>query len=104
VRVAGIDGTKGGWVAIVLEDGRFAGDRLLPVETQFDELSDALILAIDVPIGFGPRMADGAARTFLAGSASTVFTIPPRHVFEEPFGAGRRITAQAHALGPQIRH
>ena len=40
-------------VAIVLEDGRFAGDRLLPVETQFDELSDALILAIDVPIGFG---------------------------------------------------
>ena len=29
VRVAGVDGTKGGWVAIVLEDSRFASDLVL---------------------------------------------------------------------------
>jgi hypothetical protein len=33
MRVAGVDGTKGGWVAITLEAGRFAGDHLLPVDT-----------------------------------------------------------------------
>jgi len=40
--LAGVDGTKGGWVAIVLEDGRFVADRLLlPIETDFAELADA---------------------------------------------------------------
>jgi predicted RNase H-like nuclease len=105
VRVAGLDGTKGGWVAVVLDDGAFAGDRLIqPVEATFDELPDADILAIDVPIGFGPRQADVAARRFLTGAASTVFTTPTRELLENPFGPGLGISAQAHALGPRILH
>jgi predicted RNase H-like nuclease len=105
MRVAGVDGTKGGWVAIVLENGRFAGDYLLrPVETAFDELSGAEIIAIDIPIGFGPREADRAARAFLTGTASVVFPAPPRDVLEGPFGPGLRVSAQAHALGPRILH
>ena len=35
---------------------------------------------MDVPIGFGPRGADPAARAFLSGAASTVFTTPPREL------------------------
>jgi len=105
VRVAGLDGTKGGWVTVVLDDGAFAGDRLIqPVEATFDELADAEVLAIDVPIGFGPRQADVAARRFLTGAASTVFTTPTRELLENPFGPGLGISAQAHALGPRILH
>jgi predicted RNase H-like nuclease len=105
MRVAGVDGTKGGWVAIVLENGRFAGDYLLrPVETAFDELSGAEIIAIDIPIGFGPREADRAARSFLTGSAGVVFPTPPRDVLEAPFGPGLGFPKQAHSLGPRILH
>jgi predicted RNase H-like nuclease len=105
VLVAGIDGTKGGWVAVVLEDGRFLRDELLrPVDTDFGELRDAEVLAVDVPIGFGPRLADAAARAYLTGAASTVFSTPRREVLEVPFGPGLGVSAQAHALGPRILH
>jgi predicted RNase H-like nuclease len=105
VRVVGVDGTKGGWVAIALEEGRFAEDFLLrPIETDFDELGHATIIAIDIPIGFGPRECDGAARAFLRGAASTVFSTPAREVLARPFGPGLGVSAQAHALGPRILH
>jgi predicted RNase H-like nuclease len=105
VRVAGVDGTKGGWVAIVLEDGRFAADHVLrSVETDFTELSDETVIAIDIPIGFGPRSADSAARMYLRGAASSVFTAPSRKILETPFGPGLGVSAQAHALGPRIIH
>jgi predicted RNase H-like nuclease len=105
VQVTGVDGTKGGWVAIVLDDGRFARDYVLrPVESTFAELAEARVVGIDVPIGFGPREADAAARALLTGMASTVFSIPPREVLETPFGPGLGLSAQAHALGPRIVH
>jgi len=105
VRVAGVDGTKGGWAAIVLDDGRFTRDHVLrPVETAFEELADADVIAVDVPIGFGPRRADAAARAYLTGAASTVFTTPAREVLELRFGPGLGVSAQAHALGPRILH
>ncbi|MBD0292352.1 MAG: DUF429 domain-containing protein [Jiangellaceae bacterium] len=54
-RVAGIDGTKGGWVVIVLEGGRFVADCLLSsITTGFEQLDDVQVVAIDVPIGYGP--------------------------------------------------
>jgi predicted RNase H-like nuclease len=105
VRVAGVDGTKGGWVAIVLEDGRFAAAQMLrPLETMFDELAGASVIAIDVPIGFGPRKADVAARAFLQGAASTVFSTPSRDALEKAFRPGLGVSAQSHALGPRILH
>ncbi len=105
MRVFGVDGTKGGWVAIALEDGRFAGDYILrPVETRFAELADARAIAIDVPIGYGPREADVAARKFLTGAASRVFAIPELALLKAPFGPGLGVSAQAHALGPRIIH
>jgi predicted RNase H-like nuclease len=105
MRVAGVDGTKNGWVAVVLEDGRFAADLVIsPIESSFNELHDAEVVAIDVPIGFGPRAADVEARKFLTGAASTVFSTPSRELLERPYGPGFGISAQAHALGPRILH
>ena len=105
MRVAGVDGTRGGWVAVVLDDGRFAGDHLVqPVEASFEELADADVIAVDLPIGFGPRQADTAARRFLTGAASSVFTTPSRERLERPFCRGLGMSKQAHALGPRILH
>jgi predicted RNase H-like nuclease len=88
-----------------LEDGHVVDDLLLrPIETDFEELADAEVVAIDVPIGFGPRQADRAARAFMAGAASTVFSTRSRAMLERPFGPGMGVSAQAHALGPRILH
>ena len=51
-----------------------------------------------------PRGADTAARAYLSGAASTVFTTPRREILERPFGPGLGVSAQAHALGPRILH
>ena len=105
MRVVGVDATRGGWVGIVLENGAFASDHVFPsIETDFAELGGVEVVAIDVPIGFGPRRADAAARAYLAGAASTIFTTPRREILELPFGPGLGVTAQAHALGPRIAH
>ncbi len=54
--VAGVDGTKRGWVAVILIDGRFREARLIEgVESDFSELADMKRIAIDIPIGYGPR-------------------------------------------------
>jgi predicted RNase H-like nuclease len=103
--VAGIDGTKGGWVAVELEDGRFSGAKLLrPIESDFGELGAAEVLGIDIPIVFGPRLADAQARAYLKGTASVVFSVPDRSKFGAPFSRGGGISAQAYALGPRIIH
>lgn len=101
--VAGVDGCKRGWVAVVLIDGRFREARVLEgVESSFSELADMKRIAIDVPIGYGPREADALARAVVGGSS--VCTIPERERFEEPFAEGGGISAQAYALGERIRH
>jgi predicted RNase H-like nuclease len=103
--VAGVDGTKGGWVAVILEDGQLQRTALIrPVVTDFRELGDAAVIAIDVPIGFGPRKADSAARAVLKGAASTVFTTPTRQILEAPFAPGLGVSAQAHNLGDRVLH
>jgi predicted RNase H-like nuclease len=103
--VAGLDGTKGGWVAVVLDDGVVVRTALItPIASDLGSLADASVIAIDVPIGFGPRRADAAARAYLSGAASTVFTTPSREVLEKPFGPGLGVSAQSHALGERILH
>jgi predicted RNase H-like nuclease len=106
MEVVGVDGTRGGWVAVALDsDGQFASDHILSdVATDFAEFDAARIIAIDVPIGFGPRRADAAARAYLSGTPSVVFTMPWRDLLEGPFGPGLGISAQSHALGPRVIH
>jgi predicted RNase H-like nuclease len=104
VRVAGVDGTRHGWVAIELDDGAFVGARLLErIACDFGEL-DAAVVGVDVPIGFGPRDADSCARRFLGGAASTVFPTPSRELLERPFAPGLGISKQSHSLGPRVLH
>jgi predicted RNase H-like nuclease len=101
--VAGVDGTRDGWVAVVVEDGVLSAvRRLVGVDVGFEELADAEVIAIDVPIGFGPREADRLARSKVG--VSSVFAIPPLEAFERPFGEGGGISAQAFALRDRIRH
>ena len=63
---AGIDAYRGGWVAIVLEDGRFVD---APVAVTLADLVAGLgpveAIGVDIPIGLpvhGPRAADVEAR------------------------------------------
>jgi predicted RNase H-like nuclease len=91
-------------VAILLEDGRFSTDLALNITTAFAELGEVEVIAVDVPIGFGPREADAAARQFLKGAASTVFSTPRRALLDVPFRPGLGISKQAHSLGPRILH
>ena len=82
---------------VVLIQGRFREARLIEGSSGALELSDAELIAIDVPIGYGPRPADALARAVVGGSS--VFSIPEREKFEAPFAEGGGISAQAHALG-----
>jgi predicted RNase H-like nuclease len=104
MRVLGIDGTKKGWVAVVLEDGRFAGAHLYHA---FDELvaahEDAQVLATDIPIGLldeGAREADSCARAAVGALRSSVFAMPPRAVVEQvEWGEALRLARQLTGNG-----
>lgn len=79
MRVLGVDGCRGGWVAVALEDGEFVG---VHVVTTIDELvpDPARVLGIDMPMGEttpGARASDVAARAFLGPRRSTIFPSPP---------------------------
>jgi predicted RNase H-like nuclease len=104
--IAGVDASRGGWVAVTLEDGRVAGTFFLDaVDTDFHDIQGAEMIAIDIPIGFGPRRAEEQARKFIGGrAAAAVFTVPTRELLEQPFRPGVHVSAQAHALGPRIIH
>jgi len=102
MRVLGVDGCKVGWAAVALEDGRFAGARVVPV---FGDLLDdeASVIGVDIPLGetvLGDRQADARARKALGARHSTVFTPPPLESVHEPSyeaacTRARRLTGKA---------
>ena len=101
--VAGVDGTKHGWVAVVLAGGRFLEARLLAGVDRRSTSSRTWRGSRSTS-----RSATAHARpTALARAVvggSSVFAIPERERFDAPFAEGGGISAQAHALGPRIRH
>jgi predicted RNase H-like nuclease len=112
----GVDGWRGGWVAIVLQDGGFAAAELF--ETFRDVLakfSGAGAIGIDIPIGIpdeGLRPADREARVFLGAGSSSVFSVPVRAALEATDHAsastllrsmtGKGLTQQSFALRKKI--
>jgi predicted RNase H-like nuclease len=87
--VAGADVAKGRWVVVVLGDGRFkrafVAEHLIHLRQRLGPVS---ILAMDIPIGLPlggsdwPRAADLEARHFIGPRRSSVFSTPPRSVFD----------------------
>ena len=85
VTVAGADGCKAGWVAVVLRPG---GDPAVAVFRSFADLvaslPDNAIIAVDMPIGLpefsrkGGRGPEAAVRAILGPRQSSVFSIPSR--------------------------
>lgn len=96
-KVAGIDGCRGGWLALVLgPEGDVRDIAVAPGWRDLD-LDDCTILAVDMPIGLsdsGPRACDIAARRHLPrGRKSSVFAPPRRAMLK----CGT--WAEANALG-----
>lgn len=93
----GVDGCRGGWIAVVLPES--GATEIEPVPTVADALArhgDAVI-AVDIPIGLperGVAAADVAARRFLPRAASRVFYRPPRAA----------LSAVTHAEAVEICH
>lgn len=111
----GIDGAKGGWVAVAVDGDGVRDARLVPALT--DALAawpDADAYGVDMPIGLperGTRRADSEARRFVGPRASSVFTAPPRGVLLLPYEEAVRrcaelgapgVSRQAYALGAKI--
>lgn len=109
--VAGVDACRGGWVAIVLEDDRFADSILAATFAQLrGALAGAAAVGVDMPIGLpstGVRAADLAARAFVGPRRSSVFPTPPRAALEastyaEARGVVPSLSAQSFALRKKI--
>jgi predicted RNase H-like nuclease len=80
VPVAGVDGYRGGWVAVELDA---AGEASARTGRQLTDLlgTEATVVAVDIPIGIpegATRAADAEARRFVGARGSSVFTTPPR--------------------------
>lgn len=110
VTVAGVDGCRGGWVAVT-----DAGAAVLP---SFAAVLDALpadaVVAVDVPIGLedayvrGGRACDRAARALLGPKrGASVFPAPPRRALrarsiEQARSKGWPATKQGLGILPKI--
>ena len=108
----GVDGARGGWIAVALEDGRFADavfERRFP--SLLERLPEAVVFGVDVPIGLpkagARRRADLDARALVGPRRSSVFFTPSRAALECPtYSAARAVapdtSAQAWALRTAI--
>lgn len=122
--VAGIDGCKAGWIAVLRNLNDPAALRLQVFAAFADILAfDPLlaIIAVDMPIGLPDRIGPGgrgpekAARRHLGMRQSSVFTVPSRPaVYEEDYRAAcataektseppKKVSKQCFYLFPKIR-
>jgi predicted RNase H-like nuclease len=84
VRVTGVDGCRGGWLAATVDD---ADTVVWEWTTEVAQLlrAGADAVAIDIPIGLpdtGRRTCDQAARSLLGRRGATVFAAPVRPVLD----------------------
>ncbi len=101
----GLDGTRDGWVAVVLRNDRVTDVLRTPDLASVASRFGAVPTAVDMPIGLldGPRRAaDVAARAQLPGRASSVFPAPCRSVVDA-YRAGAVMDHQAaNALSRRV--
>lgn len=93
--VGGVDGCPGGWVAVSLRGGRFAGAHFgRTFRELLTQLEQAGAVGVDIPIGWeGPRRrADELARQVLGPRRSSVFAAPPPEVLQsETYAAANQL-------------
>jgi len=81
-RIAGVDGTRRGWIAMIKDDGPSIEARFCTSDDDLLALfNSCAVITIDIPIGLpenGPRSCDHHARRFLGRRASSVFPAPLR--------------------------
>jgi predicted RNase H-like nuclease len=80
MRVTGVDACPGGWVAVDLDDGQWAGTRFAPRLEPLITACPAPV-GVDMPLGLlarGWRRADDLAAARLGRQHSRVFRVPPR--------------------------
>jgi predicted RNase H-like nuclease len=109
VLTIGADVARGGWIAIALDNGRFADAAL---ERRFPALlerfSNAAVVGVDVPIGLPEsdhrRRCDVEARRVVAARRSSVFFTPSRAALEAPtYKAARAVAPSTSAQGWALR-
>ena len=102
--VYGVDGCRGGWIAVAAE-GRAKNVRFVQ---RFEELFDAkpALIAVDMPMGFpdealpGGRDCERAARAALPGKGASVFSAPCRSALDAPdYPAALVANRKAHGIG-----
>lgn len=118
--VLGLDGCKGGWLAIAVDDSGYVDAFVAPTVADAERVGvqrwgiDAMV--IDTPIGIpdaGPRLADVEARRFIKPRSSSVFPTPVRAALEAPdysaariaslAASGKSLSKQAWAISDKIR-
>lgn len=84
IRVLGVDGAPGGWVAVELVGGGFVGARFAAELRILTDTTTVAVIGVDIPLGLrgdGWRAADRAARAVLGQRRASVFLVPPRPVW-----------------------
>jgi predicted RNase H-like nuclease len=111
--VIGVDGWRGGWVAVALDGAGVSVTAHATFAGVLDVAAGAAVIGVDIPIGLPDtpdRPADVAARAALAPHSSRVFPTFPRRILEAPShseavlrcGEGPKISSQSFALRAKI--
>lgn len=117
--VLGVDGCKGGWVAIAADDHGYIGglveSSMERVEAEAVARWGVATIVVDIPIGIPDstsREADLLARRFIKPRGSSVFPTPVRDALHSPDYAsarvasatrsGKSLSAQAYAMRERI--
>ena len=119
--VAGLDGTKRGWVCVTFDGHTVSSFGVSDIAEALEQLAGASRIALDMPIGFrdtaepGGRRCEQLARARMPGRTSSVFSSPCRAALREPdypaasaanrasCETGRGLSKQAYAIFPKMR-
>lgn len=104
MQVVGLDGWRGGWVAIELVAGEFAAAAVFAtIDEVLAAYGEAAALAADMPIGLpasGVRAADRLARQLVGARRSAVFNCPPRDVLAiDTYAEANALAKARHGFG-----
>jgi predicted RNase H-like nuclease len=109
VLTLGVDAARGGWIAVALQDGRFADavlERRFPA--LLERFPEAAVVGVDVPIGLpevgSRRRADLEARELVGARRASVFFTPPRAALEAvTYTEARAVAPSTSAQGWALR-